>query len=230
MISILVPTKNRPQNIIRLSHNIFNTMSGENLIEIYFYVDFDDGLSVPAINELQSIYKNIKYIQSHHIILSNTVNILSSLSPGPYYMNGADDILFRTKNWDLLIIDAFSEWEDKIGIVHGRDGIHSGGLATHSFFHKNWINTLGYLCPPYFAVDMADRWNSEIAGAVKRKKYLEELYIEHMHPNVKKSERDETYNMANIHRKRKIFKTIYDDLKSLKMNDIEKLKNIIYEL
>ena len=76
-----------------------------------------------------------------------------------------DDVQIQTQDWDQLIVDQFNKYEDKILMVVPSDGRRKGTQnlgkevklwedkplpAAHFAVHKNWINTLGYLAPPYF--------------------------------------------------------------------------------
>jgi hypothetical protein len=229
-ISFLTPTRNRPQNIIRFCNNIAETIKDINSVEIIFYVDNDDYLSIESIEKSKNIISCISYVRGDRILLSDMPNKLLDIATGPYYFLGADDILFRTKDWDQIIFEVFEKSIDKIILVHGRDGIHEGGLATHFFVHKNWIDAIGYILPPYFPADRSDAWMTEVAISIKRKIYLEHLFIEHMHPNVKKSNKDQTYMDGDNQRKNVDLMGIYKSLENERKNDIRKLLMKIDEL
>ena len=221
MISLLIPSRKRPHNIKRFCENVFSTKKLYE-IEICFYIDDDDIESQKTINEFNN--ENIKYIIGPRILLSDTPNKLYEISKGPYYMLGGDDIMFRTSGWDEIVINEFDKYDDKLILVYGRDGVNDGGTATHFFIHKNWIDIIGRVSPPYFAVDRTDAWMTEVSVGINRKVYLNNLFIEHMHPAVGKAIMDETYKEANSKRKTNERFEIYDKFKYERIEEINKLK------
>lgn len=112
---------------------------------------------------------------------------------GPYYMMCADDVAFRTKDWDRMVLSEFSKVPDKILLVYGRDGdrSHDNKHGTHPFIHKNWISATGRYLPPYFSGDFCDTWLNDLADGVGRKIMID-AYIEHLHPAFGKRPQDET--------------------------------------
>lgn len=77
-----------------------------------------------------------------------------------------DDVQIQTQGWDNIIVNEFNRYQDRILMVVPSDGRMKGTLkynmdkpnlwsdkplpAAHFAVHKNWINTLGYLAPPFF--------------------------------------------------------------------------------
>ena len=188
MISLLTPTRGRPSNMLRLCKSVEEMAHDPNNIEIVFYIDIDDNKSEEQFHEIcdRGFAVNVYACIGKRIILSETWNKCLEISEGPYYMLCADDIIFRTQNWDNMVLDKFAEYPDKIVLVYGKDGFdaHVPPLATHPFLHKNWIDIIGYFCPPYFVSDYNDRWLTTVADTIKRRELLPNLLTEHMHPNI----------------------------------------------
>lgn len=221
MISLLIPSRKRPHSIKRFCENVFSTKKLHET-EICFYIDDDDIESQTTINEFNN--ENIKCVVGPRILLSNTYNQSYEIAKGPYYMCVCDDVMFRTYGWDEIVINEFDKYEDKLILVYGRDGVNDGYTATHFFIHKNWIDIIGRVLPPYFAVDRADTWMTEVAIGINRRVYLDNLFIEHMHPSVRKAIVDETYREANTKRKTNERFEIYDKFKHERIEEINKLK------
>lgn len=179
-ISILVPTRGRPENIKRLYKSVCDTAFDSSQIEFVFYVDEDDKTSFDTIKSLGGI----PVLVGPRIILSKMWNECAAIARGDIMMHCGDDIIFRSQHWDKLVIEKFDESKDKILFVHGDDGHWGGQFGTHGFIHKNWMDTVGYFVPPYFSSDYNDTWLNEVANIIKRRVYIPEIVTEHMHFNI----------------------------------------------
>lgn len=231
MISILLPTRNRPDNVRRLYQSIVNTADDIKDIELCFYVDEDDVISLPVIEELANEI-NAQCIQGEpapnvRVPVWFLQNELQKIATGPIYMFSADDIVFRTTNWDKIVKDKFNEFEDKIALVYGPDGFQKGPVpvCTHGFLHKNWIDTVGYLFPSQFNVAFVDQWVTEIAEKLRRRFYINEMYIEHVHPAAGKAAWDSTYTTKQESPGGEA--NIYLQLNPVRQDIVDKLKKYI---
>jgi len=227
MISILLPTRNRPENIRKCITSIIESCDDVDDIEICSYVDDDDELSIPAFSEFTSEI-NIEVYQAErqpiHIRLSTHYNVLYPVCRGDIIMYCADDVMFNTKGWDTLVINEFDRYDDKILLVYGKDGFQNEKIATHGFMHRNWIDTIGYVHPPYFGVAYADNWVTDVATKVGRIKYIESLELEHMHPAAGKGEWNQTYlDRVNFSGEDKLYANLQTEVES----DVNKLKEFI---
>jgi hypothetical protein len=90
-------------------------------------------------------------------------------------------------------MDIFNFYPDKIALVYGVDGDPNPNktTATIAFIHKNWIDVVGRLFPPYFTGDFTDTWLSDIADKIDRKIKID-IYTEHIHYAFNKRAEDET--------------------------------------
>jgi hypothetical protein len=198
--SIILPTRTRIRQIKEFIESIDLTSSyfKQGELEVCFYVDWDDGPSWDAIEELKNKYgeNKIKYISSETPLnLSQMWNYsYEKLATGEIIMHCGDDIRFRTNDWDIKIKEKFDNSNDKIILVYGDDGIRHNKLATHSFVHRKWIEVSGFWLPPYFVSDYNDTWLDFVARYIKRIVYIPEIYTEHLHYVVKKAEIDENTN------------------------------------
>lgn len=184
MISLLVPTRGRPESFAALVESVHATAMFPDQVEIVARSDDDDTLP-PALGQVN--------IVGRRATLSSLWNDCAAEAAGPIFMQCADDIRFRTVGWDERVRLAFEEYPDKIAYVYGRDGIADERMATHGFMHSRWYHTLGYFTWPYFSSDYGDLWNHTIAERLGRLHYIEEVYTEHLHPAVGKSPIDETH-------------------------------------
>lgn len=224
MISILCPTRKRPKNFVRFVDSLLATASKSDELELLVYIDDDDEESIPALQQVAEKI-NTNAVQGNKLIGSQMYNELGKMAQGDIIFFGADDVAFRTPEWDSLVKHCFELFEDKIMFVYGEDGFQKGRIGTHGFIHRYWMELLGYVLPPKLASAYTDEWVTELADRIGRKIYCSNLYIEHLHPAVGKATDDETYkkrieiagNLAEY----------YKSLEPDRIRDVEKLKQFI---
>jgi hypothetical protein len=189
-------------------------------IELVLYIDDDD-----------KSYKNIKVpykkVSGERIVLSDMWNVCAKEASHNIMMYCGDDVIFRTRNWDRKVINAFNEIEDKIAYIFGNDGsVHDGKYGTHGFVHRKWYETLGYICPPIFSGDFSDTWINDVAKLVRRHIHID-ILTEHLHPDFKKSELDQTYTEKYERMKRDNTAELYFSLEEKRIEDANKLKEVM---
>lgn len=224
VISILCPTRNRVDSMRRLVTSAREMAANPLDVEFIFYVDDDDEASATAADDLGGCA-----VRGPRIVLSEMWNRCWDESTSDVAMHCGDDIIFRSRDWDLHVTRAFERHPDRLVLVHGRDGYQDAGLATHGFLHRRWVETLGYFVPPYFSSDYNDTWVTEIADAVGRRVYLPDVYTEHMHPVVGKGVWDQTHQERLARHQRDNVEQLYRDLLPKRLEAIEKLRRAIGE-
>lgn len=183
MVSILCPSRGRPDGMRRLYQSLLNTTHGE--WELLVRLDDDD----PTSYDQPPHQSNIT---APRVLMSQLWNDLVPYALGDIFMLCGDDITFNTPGWDVMVREAFPP--DKIAVVHGNDlSPNSERIGTHPFVHRLWIETVGYLCPPLFASDYNDLWLCKVADALERRVYLPDVITEHHHPAFGKGEWDQTH-------------------------------------
>ena len=189
MISVLCPTRGRPDNVRRLVQSAQGTATG-NGYEFVFRIDADDPAAVPGdvlVNEF------VVVAAAPRARFGELWNECAESAAGDILMCCGDDIVFRTDGWDTAVEEAFRAWPDRIGLVYGNDMHHGANLSTHPFVHENWVRAVGYFTPPYFSHDYVDNWLFDVAGMTGRRVYLPDVVTEHMHPQAGKAAMDATY-------------------------------------
>ena len=198
MISILCPTRGRPDNVVRKVQSILSTASEPNLVEILFYVDLDDYTFPNEILE----FSNVKKVVGPRMWLSILQNILYAQASGEIIMYSGDDVVFESNNWDKMVRNEFSASEDKILLVYGSDGGYYGEkIALHGFLHREWINAVGCWVQPGRAVPY-DYWHTENARQIGRLRYLNNVKFKHIHfrQGGAVADFDRTYaDVSNLH-------------------------------
>lgn len=220
MISLLVPTRGRPENMRRLVNSARDT--ADYPVPVVFYIDEDDTASAQEADDLCC-----DSVVGPRIVLSQMWNECYRLSTTDINMHCGDDIVFQTPSWDRIVEEMFDQFPDKIALVYGDDGFQGEQLATHSFQHRNWTDTLGYFVPPYFSSDYNDTWLTDVATMIGRKIYLPQVVTEHMHPAANKGTWDSTHQERLARHERDNVGALYESLLSKREDDARKLQEFI---
>ena len=227
MISLLCPTRGRPDNMRRFAYSAIE--HAEQPVEIVFYIDDDDQASSDALRAMAPLLlpNPVWGTGGPRVRLAETWNACADLASGDVLGHLGDDVVFHTPGWDRLVTDAFAEFEDRIAFVYGRDGVHDERLGTHGFVHRRWVDTIGYLTPPYFAHDYCDTWLNEVAGMIGRRRFLPDVSLEHLHPDVQKAPMDDTYREHIEAGRRDNVAALYASLAHERRADAEKLRAVM---
>lgn len=198
MISILCPTRRRPQQVQELIDTATVTCRWPDRLQFVFYVDGDDPTR-HSVQDLERVDPRVKVITGPRVVLSQMWNECYRRAWADVLMQCGDDIRFRTVDWDVKILEQFLRYPDRIVLVHGEDGIQGKRIATHGFIHRRWVQVVGYFVPPIFASDYNDMWLTEVADAIGRRIFLPDVLTEHMHPVAGKGALDRTHQ-ERLHR------------------------------
>ncbi len=213
-ISLIFPTRNRPKSLRRYCQSVIDTVPTERLkyLEICIYLDLDDEQSEPELRKCIEDYNlDIKIHRGERIKMSAMWQVAyEECASGDIVKLSADDFVFRTVNWDMIVREEINRFSDRIVLVYGDDGIQHGNIATYSFVTREWIEVSGFWLPRYFCSDYCDTWLDEVSRNIGRKVYRGDLMVEHMHFCVGKSEIDDnTKERLERHEKEGV-KEIYE--------------------
>lgn len=228
-ISLLTPTRGRPAAMEKLWNSALETATDPSRLEIVFYIDDDDALSLGKCSEMQAKDSRVLAVSGPRIVLSEMWNEAYKVATGEIFMHCGDDIIFRSQHWDSIVEKHISEAPGNILFVHGRDGIQDAKLGTHGFVHKNWVATIGYFVPPYFSSDYNDTWLTDVSDMIGRRMYEPAIFTEHMHWAVGKQPKDQTYSDTENRGRRDNVTALYGQLLPKRQEDAMKLWKVVEE-
>lgn len=186
LISILVPSRGRPDAFREMLMSAANTATFFKRVQIVAYLDEND----PWLDEY--VKYGYKPIVGEQVLLSEAWNRCYENAEGEILMHCGDDIRFRTPGWDQIVRNAFRQVPDRIALVHGDDlSPNTDALATHGFVHRRWVETVGYFLPPLFSCDWNDVWLTEVADMIGRRVKVP-IVTDHLHYSFGRRERDHT--------------------------------------
>jgi hypothetical protein len=191
MISILCPTRGRPDILRRMVRSARDTAAEPLRLEFLVYLTPDD----PRLHDYKQVIfdERVYPVTGPRRVLGECWNVLAEVATGDLLMQANDDIVFRTPGWDGMVRREFDSCPDKILMVFGDDlGCHRGQFGPHPIVHRRWVNALGYFVPGMFAGDYTDTWVNEVARILGRDRFLP-FVVEHCHHLFGKAVVDETY-------------------------------------
>jgi hypothetical protein len=190
LISVLVPSRGRPEMFKRMYESAVSTAIYPRRIEVICCHDTDDDTRV----FYPPLVPGLRYLTVVRGLLSKVWNSCADAAKGEILMHAGDDITFNTPGWDVRVREEFDKLPDKIGLVFADDlSTNFPDLATHGFLHRRWVETVGYFLPPLFSSDWNDVWVSEVAKKIGRFVPMGDVVIEHHHYTFGKAERDQTH-------------------------------------
>jgi len=179
VITLICPTKNRPDLCKRMVESAYATADGKIGIIL--------GIAEPSI--YYADYENIKgpdKIPAGALPTVATINLIAKrlIEEGTttlFFVVG-DDAVFKTKGWDTALLKAYSELENKIHVFGLQDSRDKEGTP-HPIATKEFIQAMGYLLVPIFNHWYADTWLSDLTKANNCFTYLRDYVLEHKKPS-----------------------------------------------
>ncbi|MFH8805289.1 glycosyltransferase family 2 protein [Streptomyces sp. NPDC017936] len=197
LLAVLVPTRGRPQNAIRLQQ-AFDDTDSLNAVPV-FVVDSDDP-ELPVYWEAAGD-RAIRHITVHEGAtgtgMTAALNHAARHFAGEYEALGfmGDDHLPRTAGWDAHVLGALGTGEPRI--VYGDDLLQGERLPTAAFMPSRMVRALGYMAPPVLRHLYVDNFWLALGLHLDGLRYLPHVVIEHLHPAAGKASMDARYAAVN---------------------------------
>ena len=230
-ISILVPTRERMNNRLTLLFSILTTVNDINNVNVYYGVDKDD----PTLETIKKVAKAIPSLKivdiennGEFLGLGKLWNILVDNSTEEIISMIGDDMVFKTKDWDLKIIDEFKSGpRDNIKAVHCNDDCHGAKLAVNLFCHRKYAEVMGGFMREEFKINWVDQWLHQVFSAFDRLTYRGDIMIEHRHWVLGKNVHDKTAERMATADVNKVSDKLWYYLKDERVKDVEKLSEYL---
>ena len=159
--SILVPTRERTNEVNRLLDSIKTTTKNPQNIEVLFACDEEDSSSINNIKSAQQRLPelSIKYFtrkRTSHIN-KDYYNWLATFATGDYLWISADDLRFLQESWDVMILEQlnyyFKDKPDRIACISIKDNTPKPSPWLPKFpcfpmFTKEVLKVMGFLLYP----------------------------------------------------------------------------------
>lgn len=183
---LIVPSRNRPKNIIRLVEAMKETCTGDTQLLVCLDVD-DAAQYLPLI-------EGVWYVVGEPQQLGSWTNRSVRMYGDDFRFLGSigDDHVPRTPGWDEVVCATLTEMGT--GMCFGDDLLQGSDLPTACFMTSDIVRALGFMCPPTLVHMYVDNFWLELGNALGRLRYLPDITIEHMHFTRGKSSNDAVYS------------------------------------
>ncbi|NTW31077.1 MAG: hypothetical protein HGB12_00310 [Bacteroidetes bacterium] len=230
-ISLLLATRGRLEKLKKCLQSIIDTVNDPENIEIVFGYDVDEEDQLYEffqkldVNDLELDYQLHQFKRPYH--LNDKFNYLGQMANNELLFAVSNDLEFKTKDWDKIIIDKFkSDTKDKIFCRWINDGAGSETLPRHYIVHKNYLQvTRNYSChmlKHYFS----DNWIYYVFSKLGKTEYLKEIEVEHSSPVLMKVEPDQLI-IDEMNNWFAYDQAVYQGTQGLRDLEVSKLKSYI---
>lgn len=154
-ISVIIPSRGRPQELIAALHSLHNTESGSNQVAYGVVCDSDDQETIGTCKLLQTKMPLSYYVQERNPSLGGMVNKMAEFMPADVYCSLIDDCLCITKSWDRIIADAVTENPKGVWWWTPLEDAQPYLLAIVS---EQWREAAGQIFTDYFPYWYDDIW------------------------------------------------------------------------
>jgi hypothetical protein len=170
-----------------LFDSITGTTSNLDSLELVLCIDEDDTESRQITHPLLSIRKIIAPRGTTG--MGDIFKLCYDKNTSRYMALINDDVVFRTKNWDIKVLDAFSRFPDDMAIVYPNDLYYGKKLSSFPVISKVMCDLISEICPCSYkshGIDshLFDIFDRLAALGYERRKYLPNVIFEHMHYGV----------------------------------------------
>lgn len=208
MLLIIIPTRSRPENVAKAVKAWEDTDAFRHARPL-FVIDVDDPRYDDYLLSLSSLYDyerrpiQTRIMRKHEMLVPKLNHAVRKwlLTNGMFVHFNAigfagDDHLPRTRGWARRYLEAI-EAMGGTGVVSCPDGYRRDDLPTQWAMGTNLVRQLNGLVPAPVEHLYCDDSVRDVAKAIDRYSYLDDVMIEHMHPVTGKVKVDDQYKRVN---------------------------------
>lgn len=180
-LSLLVPTRGRPQQLRTLIESMEKTVSVPAAVELVLLVD-DDDEAMRA--EVFTASFHIRRVSAEPDLTMGEMNRRCfAASTGDWVMLANDDIIVKTPGWDQAIREQ-ADASDGLILIHVNDGLFGFSLCTFPCVSRRLVGLIGSVCPAEYRRYRIDDHMFHIFGLMaylgeRRIIYLPEVVFDH---------------------------------------------------
>lgn len=193
-ISLLLPTRGRPELVERFFKSVINTAEHLDAIEVVLCIDDDD---VGSHHLHGGSLSTVRLIGPRRSMGAYNTQCYQA-STGQIIVLVNDDMVMRTVGWDRELRVMHGRFPDQIYLGYCNDLLKKKGLATFPVLSRKTCELLGDPYPDAYAgafidVHLFDIFKRLQYRGFDRFIYFEHVVFEHLHYRTGKAVYDETY-------------------------------------
>ncbi|WP_298264582.1 glycosyltransferase family 2 protein [Acidocella sp.] len=194
LISLLLPTRKRPELARRFLRSVLTTAQYPESVEIILYADEDDAES----HDLDCTGLTILRIIGPRQSMGGYNTACLAQASGDIIALMNDDVVIRTTGWDEALRQLDALVPDKVYLIYGNDMFKGKTLCTFPILSRR---TCEILREPYHHAyrgafidyHLMDIFKRLEHSGYRRLFYLPDIAFEHLHYRAGKADFDETY-------------------------------------
>ena len=179
-ISLFLNTRKRTRLLANLLYSIYNTAHNADNIEVFVTIDRDDEESKDFLQQLD--VQNLSFRQIERPTnLHVSINQMAEMSSGDFLFVLNDDVIFRTFNWDINIIDNYNPEEILYIATHDNsvDKTNHGRYSSFPILTRAAYDKLGFFMSEKFVCHGADAHLWRIFDSINAVEYSE-IFLDHV--------------------------------------------------
>ena len=193
-ISLLLPTRGRPQLVERLFQSLVDQTENTDAVEIVLYIDEDDTASHSIHHEKLKLIKII----GPRSTMGTCNTACLKLARGEVIILMNDDIIVRTRGWDQHILKIHDQVKDGIYLAYPNELYMKEKLSIFPILSRKTCDLLITPYPEQYPGGFIDYHLFDVFMRLKKNGhdrflYQDSVVFEHLHYRMGKSEFDETY-------------------------------------
>ena len=185
MIAVLMPTRNKPEEVLRIAKEL---EPDSHQVHLYIYFAFNDPKYKEYVELMESgaLPDYVKPFRGHELGFSRGVNHLADKAlavEGNQYkllLRCEDDFYFTTPGWSDKYLEKLPN--DGIAMIWCNYVLKGPDAEPHTAaISVNWYKTLGWFSLPTVKHYYCDNVLKDLAEFIHRSYYIPEPLIEHRH-------------------------------------------------
>ncbi len=197
-ISLLVPTRDRPVQLMRMLDSAFQNVSRSGVLEVVLYVDDDDEVT----QRLDLSKYNVRRLVGPRRSMGILNSACFAASTGDVIVLGNDDVIIQTKGWEQKILDEANSFPDAIFLLYPNDLFKGEKLASFPILSRKTCDEIADPFPgeyrgAFIDLHIMDVFRRLQGAGESRVKFLEDVVFEHLHFRAGKSDNDTTYDQRD---------------------------------
>lgn len=200
-----IPTLNRPHRIAEVSASAHASVGPGHEMRVCWLLSPDDHDGIDAVKATEDDMIVVPW-QPEHADWAKKLNLLYSHMEEEWLLLGADDLKFHPDWFDFCLAAAHRHGQGGACVVGtndlGNSRVVAGHHSTHPLVNRCYINCGGVADDPTKLLpECYGHWfvdDEFVQTAMVRRTYVHAFsaYVEHMHPEWGKAERDATYEQG----------------------------------
>ena len=193
-ISLLVPTRGRPELARRFLESVLARSERPDLVEVVLYADEDD---------TGSHRLSVEGLEVHTIVGPRTSmggynSACLERARGDILILGNDDVVIQTRGWDRKLRELHAAMQDQVYLAYPNDLFKGRRLSSFPILSRRACELLAEPFPRAYVGAFIDQHLLDVFKRLEwrghpRMVYLEDVIFEHMHFRSGKGDFDEIY-------------------------------------